>query len=243
MAASNQVHIGLLSPEGTNSRHFRHFEALLPPEVRLTMEGLELARTSRYELGGKTDVIVSRALNFAQKLSLQGVIITGAPVAILNPGLESEASRALSIPVVTAVSSAIAALKAIGGKNLLVLTPFDIPMNESLASELKRAGLNVLACPAFEDPTFGASSKVGPDEVFGSAVKAFREAGAVDAIYFQGARLDPLPVIGRLEAELGVPVVASNPAMLWHILSRLNVRCSIDGYGKLLKNWPALGSH
>jgi hypothetical protein len=30
--------------------------------------------------------------------------------------------------------------------------------------------------------------------------------------------------------------------MLWHILSRLEVRCSIDGYGKLLKNWPALAS-
>jgi maleate isomerase len=242
MSPPNQVHIGLLSPEGTNSRHFRHFEALLPPEIQLTMEGLELARTSRYELRGKTDVIVSRALQFAQKLSLQGLILTGAPVAILNPGLETEASRAAGIPVVTAVTSAIAALKAIGAKNLLVITPFDVPMNESLVSELQHAGLNVLACPPFEDPTFGSSSKVGPDEVFASATKAFEAAGPVDAIYFQGARLDPLPVIDKLEQQLGVQVVASNPAMLWHVLSRLNVRCSIQGYGKLLKNWPARSS-
>jgi hypothetical protein len=92
MASANQVHIGLLSPEGTNSRHFRRFEALLPPEIQLSMEGLELARSSRYELRGKTDVIVWRALQFARKLSLQGLILTCAPVAILNPGLEKEAS-------------------------------------------------------------------------------------------------------------------------------------------------------
>jgi maleate cis-trans isomerase len=153
MNPQNRVRIGLLSPEGTNSSHFRHFEDLLPPEIELSMEGLELARTSRYELRGKSEVIVARALQFARKLSLQGLIVTGAPVAILNPGLESQVSQAVGIPVVTAVSSAIAALKTIGAKNLLVITPFDVPMNESLTSELERAGLHVLSCPAFADPT------------------------------------------------------------------------------------------
>jgi maleate isomerase len=72
-------------------------------------------------------------------------------------------------------------------------------------------------------------------------VKAFGAAGDADGIYFQGARLDPLPIIATLEEKLGVPVVASNPAMLWHILSRLGVKCSVSGYGKLLEKWPALG--
>jgi maleate cis-trans isomerase len=236
----NQTHIGLLSPEGTNSGHFRNLEKLLPPEIQVSMDGLELARSSRYELADKSAVIVARAREFAQKQSLQGMIVTGAPVAILNPGIELQVSQALGIPVVTAVSSCIAALKAIGAKKLVVMTPFDVPMNEKLTSELERAGLNVLACPPFKDPTFGASSKIGPDEVFATTTAAFNAAGGADAIYFQGARLDPLPVIDKLEASLGVPVIASNPAMLWNILSLLNVQCSISGYGKLLKNWPPL---
>jgi len=240
MATTNQVHIGLLSPEGTNSGHFRNFEKLFPPEIQFSMEGLELARSSRYELADKSEVIVARARQFVQKLSLQGLIVTGAPVAILNPGLEAKVSQAVGIPVVTAVSSAVAALKAVGANKLVVMTPFDVPMNEKLSNELERADLNVLACPPFKDPTFGASSKVGPEEVFANTTAAFNAAGGADAIYFQGARLDPLPVIDKLETQLGVPVIASNPAMLWHILSRLNVKCSIDGYGKLLKNWPAL---
>ena len=204
------------------------------------MDGLELARSSRYELADKSAVIVARARDFAQKHSLQGMIVTGAPVAILNPGIESQVSQALGIPVVTAVSSCIAALKAMGAKKLVVMTPFDVPMNEKLTSELEQAGLNVLACPPFKDPSFGASSKIGPDEVFATTTAAFNGAGGADAIYFQGARLDPLPVIDKLEGSLGVPVIASNPAMLWNILSLLNVQCSISGYGKLLKNWPPL---
>ena len=236
----SQTHIGLLSPEGTNSGHFRNLEKLLPSEVHVSMDGLELARSSRYELADKSAVIVARARDFAQKESLQGMIVTGAPVAILNPGIESQVSHALGIPVVTAVSSCIAALKAIGAKKLVVMTPFDVPMNEKLTSELERTGLNVLACPPFKDPTFGASSKIGPDEVFATTTAAFNAAEGADAIYFQGARLDPLPVIDKLEGSLGVPVIASNPAMLWNILSLLNVQCSISGYGKLLKNWPPL---
>jgi len=236
----NQTRVGLLSPEGTNSGHFRNLEKLLPPEIQFSMDGLELARSSRYELADKSAVIVARAREFAQKQSLQGLIVTGAPVAILNPGIETQVSQALGIPVVTAVSSCIAALKAVGAKKLVVMTPFDVPMNEKLTSELERVGLKVLACPPFKDPSFGASSKIGPDEVFATTTAAFNGAGVADAIYFQGARLDPLPVIDKLEGSLGVPVIASNPAMLWNILSLLNVQCSISGYGKLLKNWPPL---
>jgi len=63
---------------------------------------------------------------------------------------------------------------------------------------------------------------------------------SVDAIYFQGALLDPLPVLEKMEAELKLPIVASNPAMLWVILSRLGQRYRITGYGKLLSDWPEL---
>jgi maleate cis-trans isomerase len=238
----DHTHIGLLSPEGTNSGHFRNLEKLLPPQVQLSMEGLELARTSRYELADKSEAIIARARQFVAKLSLRGLIVTGAPVAILNPGLETQVGQAVNIPVVTAVSSCIAALKAMGAKKLLVMTPFDVPMNDKLIGELERADLKVVSCPPFKDPTFGASSKVGPDEVVATTTAAFNAAEGVDAIYFQGARLDPLPVIEKLETQLAVPVIASNPAMFWNILSRLAVKCSINGYGKLLKDWPARAS-
>jgi hypothetical protein len=39
-----------------------------------------------------------------------------------------------------------------------------------------------------------------------------------------------------------MPIVASNPAMLWVILSKLSRIYEIGGYGKLLSSWPALPS-
>jgi maleate cis-trans isomerase len=47
-------------------------------------------------------------------------------------------------------------------------------------------------------------------------------------------------MLAKMEADLKVPIVASNPAMLWFILSKLWRRYRITGYGKLLSSWPSL---
>ena len=240
MNMSGKIRIGLLSPEGTDSRHFRNFENVLPPAIQFTMEGLNLIRTSRYDLKNQADYVIQRARDYVARQSLQGLIVTGAPLAILNPGLEEKVSQAVEIPVVTAVSSAIAALNAVGAKRLVVMTPFDEAMNQNLLALLESAGFAALACPPFEDQTIGAGAKIAPEELLSRTVRVFREAGIADAIYFQGARLDPLPIIEKLEEKLGVAVIASNPAMLWHLLSRLGQKCSTKGYGRLLADWPAL---
>ena len=69
---------------------------------------------------------------------------------------------------------------------------------------------------------------------------ALAEFPSVDAIYFQGALLDPIPILERLEKELNLPIIASNPAMLWLVLSKLGLSYNIAGYGKLLSSWPAV---
>jgi maleate cis-trans isomerase len=50
--------------------------------------------------------------------------------------------------------------------------------------------------------------------------------------------MNPLPIIQRLENELNVPVIASNPAMFWNVLSKLGKKESVGGYGRLLDEWP-----
>jgi maleate cis-trans isomerase len=52
--------------------------------------------------------------------------------------------------------------------------------------------------------------------------------------------LDPIRVLEKLETDLGITVVASNPAMLWYVLSRLEFSYPISGYGRLLREWPKL---
>ena len=54
--------------------------------------------------------------------------------------------------------------------------------------------------------------------------KTFRENPRADAVYFQGATMDPLPIIQRLENALAVPVITSNSAMIWNLLSKLGLQ-------------------
>ena len=75
----------------------------------------------------------------------------------------------------------------------------------------------------------GEAGRLGPAAVYDLTRQALAEVGSVDAIYFQGAVLDPLPVLQQIENDLKITAVASNPAMLWEILSQLGVRAPIQG--------------
>ena len=65
-----------------------------------------------------------------------------------------------------------------------------------------------------------------PDEVFDLTKKNLAAVGKVDAIYFQGAVLDPIKALDKIESELKATVIASNPAMLWYVLSKLGQEIS-----------------
>jgi len=65
----------------------------------------------------------------------------------------------------------------------------------------------------------------------GSTKKALNEVGKVDAVYIQGAVLDPIKVLDKIERELKTTVVASNPLMLWFMLAELDPTYHIAVFG------------
>jgi len=78
------------------------------------------------------------------------------------------------------------------------------------------------------------AQKLTSSDVESMTHKALAEFPGIDAIYFQGALLDPIPLLDKLEGELSLPIVASNPAMLWLVLSKLGRRYQIPGYGNIV---------
>lgn len=240
MDATRKIRIAILTPHTAGGAHFEMIRSALPKTIELIFDGMEFDHTSRYQLAGTTAAIKARSAELVARHKLQGLVITSAPLAILNPDLESTVREAIGIPVTTAPSAAIAALNVMRAKKLIVLTPFDVKMNGMLQDRLAGAGFTVLACPAHKDPTLGSGPKTGPEEILRTVEQAVQSAPAADTIYFQGAPFNPLPIIERIETQLRLPVVASNPAMLWHILSLLGCRFTIPGYGKLLASWPQL---
>ena len=119
-----------------------------------------------------------------------------------------------------------------------LLTPFDEAMNRSVVTLFAAGGIGaVLPSGAFS--SIDEAGALDPEGVYTFAHDAFGAAPDVDGICFQGARLDPVPLLDRLERDLGTPVVASNPAMLWQLLGRLGHRHRLEHGGRLLREWPA----
>jgi maleate isomerase len=238
MDAAIKVHIGLLTSRSADRPHFEGFRGLLPSEVRLTIESVGVGPESTVD--DRSEAVMRRAKEVESAHPIAGLIITGAPLTVQNPNIEKQLDETLTVPVTTPVRAATAALRVIGAKKLILMTPFDDDINAKITERLKQSRLTVLSCPSLEHLGARTGTHVAPDKIFAIIEKIVHGTPGADAIYFQGAPFDPLPIIGRIESELKLPVIASNPAMLWHNLSRLGHKFSIQGYGKLLASWPAL---
>jgi maleate isomerase len=239
MATSQKIHIGILSPATADRPHFKSLEQMLPPEVTIINEGLGLLQDSYHDLEGKTDEIAARAVDFVRRNQVQGLIVTGGFVTLFNPGLEAKVAEAVQIPVTSAVSSVTVALRALSVTRVMLVTPFTANMNTHIEKHLTNLGFTVFSGPPYDKTRKpGAGVEISPDELFRRVEASYRQNPTTQVIYFQGATLDPLPIIQRLEDNLGIPVISSNTAMFWNILSKLGSMFSIKGYGKLLLSWP-----
>ncbi len=234
-----QTKIGFVSGGKQSMPHYASFTPLVPQDVRIDHEGLGLYGASLYEIANTKETIVRRVKELAAEHGWDGVIVTAAPTEVLNPGLYDALAAALAIPFTTALHACVAALRVYAYKRVLLLTPFDARLNDLIVAHLGKQGVTAVAPHSFDE--LRVPQKMSGEEVFALTRKTLAAAGKVDAIYFQGAVLDPIKVLDRIESELGKTVIASNPAMLWYVLSRLRRRDPIAGYGRLLKEWPPLG--
>ena len=199
----------------------------------------EGAGASLYDARGKVDALIDQTEALVAKHAWDGVIISGAPKEALNPGMAHRFATALKIPVAMALRSSVTALQVFSAKRILLMTPVDDNLKKMYRDYLAEFGIEAVYPPQTLRAHTDAQ-RLSPGAVEAMTRAALREQTGIDAIYFQGALLDPLKVLDQLESELKLPIVASNPAMLWCILSKLGLRYEIPGCGRLLSSWPGL---
>lgn len=231
--------IGFIGSSVPSSPHHDSFKAFIPRDVEFSFVQEPGTKTSLYDAKGKVDALIKQANALIGERRWDGIIISGAPKEALNPGMWERISAELNAPVSMALRSSVAALKALSATKVLLMTPVDDQLKK-----LYRDYLADFAIESFYPPqTLRAhtdAQKLTSADVEAMTRSALAQYPIVDAIYFQGALLDPIPILQKMEAELKLPIVASNPAMLWLILSKLGLRYEIAGYGKLLSQWPSL---
>ena len=231
--------IGFLGSSAPSSPHHDSFRAFIPSDVDCMFVQEVGEKTSLYDARGKVAGLIDQATNLIAEHEWQGVIISGAPKEALNPGMWEQVSAALPVPVSLALRSSVAALKAFHARRILLMTPVDDQLKQMYRDYIARFDIESFSSPQ----TLSAHTdavKLTSNDVKAMTRAALARFSDVEAIYFQGALLDPLPILEEMEAEFNLPIVASNPAMLWLILSKLGRSYRVHGYGKLLASWPKL---
>ena len=236
---SLRAKIGFIGSSAPSSPHHESFKAFIPKDIDITFIQEKDAGGSLYHARGKVDSLIRQATELAEKHGWDGVIISGGPREVLNPGLSARLSSALKVPVATALNSSTAALKVFWAGRVLLMTPVDDKLKEMYRDFLAGFGIESFYPPQTLRAHTDAQ-KLTPSDVESMTRTTFMSQPGADAIYFQGALLDPIKVLDKMEADLNVPIVASNPAMLWFVLSKLGLSYPMEGYGKLLSSWPPL---
>ena len=129
MTESIRARIGFVSGGAGSMPHYNSFLPIIPKEVQMDFQGLELYGNSLYEIADKKAIILTRLKEFIQERKWDGLILTAAPTEVLNPGLYDDLNAALSIPFTTSLHACVVALRAYAAPRVLLLTPFDSRMN------------------------------------------------------------------------------------------------------------------
>ena len=116
MTETVKARIGFVSGGSASMPHYGSFLPLVPNQVRLEHEGLELYRESLFQIADKKEIIIRRVQEFVKNNSWDGVILTAAPTEVLNPGLFDDLKATLSVPFTTALHACVAALSVYAAK-------------------------------------------------------------------------------------------------------------------------------
>ncbi len=116
---------------------------------------------------------------------------------------------------------------------LSLVTPYPDPINELMETYLNDQGFQVANLKSLRLSRSDEIKSVSPEAIFDlarSADTAESEGMLISCTDFQA-----VPIISALEADIGKPVISSNQATLWRLLTLTGRKTSVKGYGYLMK--------
>ncbi len=157
-----------------------------------------------------------------------GSFVDGLQQARRQARLISEAANA---PATSASLALVAATAALQACDIDLLSPYPQDATDRLLGFLGEAGLAVVECRTLGCADGAASNNLALPEaslLFRSRMSASRRP-----LVIPDTAINSLEVVGRLEAELGRPVVTANQASVWHGLALAGFRADIAAAGSL----------
>lgn len=233
-----RARIGFICPSMTAETMIQEFPMLAPEGVALVITCLSIQRLDRDNIGASLAKLRDATAELA-RAKVDVIVLGGSPTVTYGGyGFDKEIIRQMNevtaIPCTTSQTGAVEALRRLGAQKIVIGSPFADDQNQLLKKFLNDSGFNVVGVKGLSLPVID----IGAMPAYASyqlARDAFSQASDADAIYMPCAQMPTFKNIAPLEADLGVAVVTSFQAMLWHVFDMLNLREPVAGYGRLFQ--------
>ncbi len=238
---SARAKIGLIVPP-TNTVNEAEWSRLMPDGVTFHTHRMKLHGDTTSEAGRAgllADLDGAFAMLKPARIDVIAYACTAGSMVSPAHSLPDQLSQRSGVKAVTTAASIIEALAFLGVRRLSVATPYHQALNDHEVHFLSENGFEVLSITGLgigeggphEYPRIAET----PLDAVGDQAKASFVANS-DALLITCTDFPTLPLIERLEAQLGVPVITSNQATLWASLRAAGIADAVEGAGRLLRS-------
>ncbi len=233
--------VGYLSPLAVIDNGPYEFYRLAPERVMLVMIPVGLTEFSAQDVERvftPLEELTARLVERGVDIVVQG----GVPLPLLigREGLArvlERIERAAGVPATSTVLCVVQAGSALGIKRIAVANKWSEGMNRTLAEFFQAEGISVVGAttramaPAEFQRMASGDSLMLAYQLGRAALEANPSA---EALYIGGGAWLTIPVISRLEAEFGKPVITNQTAVTWSVCHQLGCWKPKPEYGILM---------
>jgi maleate isomerase len=228
---------GLLTPS-SNTTQEPEFTAALPPSV-----SLHTGRVSYRDITpAEQDRCVLELESECRKLADAEVDVivfaATAPTLAKGKGYDRELIKRMESasgrPATTAATAFVDALTKLGVRKIALGQPWSKTMEKPMVAFMVAHGFEIVHSETVGIVSGVALGRIGPDAAYDLGRKTDR--AEAEAVVMPGGNWVAMPMIERLERDLGKPVLCNNAVSIWAGLRMLKRNDSIPGYGRLLRD-------
>jgi maleate isomerase len=235
--------IGLLVPSSNSTVEVEFYRAL-PADVSLHVARLPITQVNPESIAGMVDPLETESKKLASANVDVIVLGAAAPSFLKGMGYDREMSQriaqATGKPATTASTALLQSLAALGAKRVALGTAYSTKVNDIAIAFLRANGIEVVKteCLGYED-----NLDIGRLDVQ-SAYDLGRRIACPEAqaIAFLCTNWQSMAIIDRLERDTALPVLSSTQFSVWAALKSIGYPGRVEGYGRLLREMPALSA-
>lgn len=232
-------HFGVLIPS-TNTTVEIEYNRLLPPTLQV--------HVGRLGKGANTPFSPSRPEDIAYQAQMLGtakvevVCLAQTSASLFDDDYDAVTTRCMSagagVPSLTSAEAIGQAVRALGARRIALVSPYSQEVIGRAQRYFEgRYGLEVVAMEGFGATDSYAIGSLSAD----NATNAFSriDRPEIEILVVPGGNFPTMPFIAGWEQQFRKPVITTNQAALWAMMSVMHITTPLPGFGRLLEQMPA----